>query len=146
MVDRVMPAVVLIETTTGRGSGFFVRHDTLITNVHVVQNDGYVTLRRMDGSTVNARVESRAPAFDIAILKVATPSASQAVIPMGSAHSLKPGQEIIVIGSALGTLQNSVSRGIVSGLRTAAARRWCRPTRRPIRAIAAGPCSIATAR
>ena len=67
---------------------------------------------------MNARVESRAPAFDIAILKVATPSASQAVIPMGSAHSLKPGQEIIVIGSALGTLQNSVSRGIVSGLRT----------------------------
>ena len=37
---------------------------------------------------------------------------------MGSAHSLRPGQEIIVIGSALGTLQNSVSRGIVSGLRT----------------------------
>ena len=36
MVARVMPAIVLIETTTGRGSGFFVRHDTLITNVHVV--------------------------------------------------------------------------------------------------------------
>ena len=49
MVDRVMPAVVLIETTGGRGSGFYVRHDTLITNVHVVQNDSYVTLRRMDG-------------------------------------------------------------------------------------------------
>ena len=119
MVDRVMPAVVLIETTSGRGSGFYVRDDTLITNVHVVQNDGYVTLRRMDGSTVSARVETRAPAFDIAILKVASPSASQAVIPMGSAQSLKPGQEVIVIGSALGTLQNSVSRGIVSGLRTA---------------------------
>ena len=118
MVDRVMPAVVLIETTSGRGSGFFVRHDTLITNVHVVQNDGYVTLRRMDGSTLNARVESRAPALDIAVLKVATPSPSQVVVPMGSAHSLKPGQEIIVIGSALGTLQNSVSRGIVSGLRS----------------------------
>ena len=36
---------------------------------------------------------------------------------MGSARLSKPGQEIIVIGSALGTLQNSVSRGIVSGLR-----------------------------
>lgn len=118
MVDRVMPAVVLIETTGGRGSGFYVRHDTLITNVHVVENDNYVTLRRHDGTTVNARVESKAPAFDIAILKVATPSASQVVIQMGSARSLKPGQEIIVIGSALGTLQNSVSRGIVSGLRT----------------------------
>ena len=118
MVDRVMPAVVLIETTGGRGSGFFVRHDTVITNVHVVENDGYVTLRKSDGTTLNARVERRAPAFDIAILKVATPSASQVVIPMGSAHSLRPGQEIVVIGSALGTLQNSVSRGIVSGLRS----------------------------
>lgn len=118
MVDRVMPAIVLIETTSGRGSGFFVRHDTLITNVHVVQNDGYVTLRKSDGSTANARVETRAPAFDIAILKVATPSPSQVVIPIGSAKSLRPGQEIVVIGSALGTLQNSVSRGIVSGLRT----------------------------
>lgn len=119
MVDRVMPAVVLIETTAGRGSGFYVSHDTLITNVHVVQNDSYVTLRRMDGSTVSARVDKKAPAFDIAVLKVASPSANQAVIPMGSAHALKPGQEIIVIGSALGTLQNSVSRGIVSGLREA---------------------------
>jgi S1-C subfamily serine protease len=118
MIDRVMPAIVLIETTGGRGSGFFVARDTLITNVHVVRNDSYVTLRRMDGSTLNARVDTRAPAFDIAVLKVAQPSPSQAVIPMASAHSLKPGQEIIVIGSALGTLTNSVSRGIVSGLRT----------------------------
>ena len=119
MVDRVMPAIVLIETTSGRGSGFFVNRDTLFTNVHVVGNDSYVTLRRMDGSTVNARVETKAPAFDIAILKVPQPSPSQAVIQMGSAHSLRPGQEVIVIGSALGTLQNSVSRGIVSGLRVA---------------------------
>lgn len=119
MVDHVMPAVVLIETSGGRGSGFFVSRDTLITNVHVVANDSYVTLRRIDGSTVNARVDSKAPAFDIAVLKVAQPAPNQTVIPMGSAHGLKAGQEIIVIGSALGTLQNSVSRGIVSGLRSA---------------------------
>jgi S1-C subfamily serine protease len=119
MVDRVMPAVVLIETTGGRGSGFYVRHDTLITNAHVVENDSYVTLRRMDGSSVTARVETKSPALDLAILKVATPSSSQAVIQMASAQGLRPGQEVIVIGSALGTLQNSVSRGIVSGLRTA---------------------------
>jgi S1-C subfamily serine protease len=119
MVDRVMPAVVLIETTAGRGSGFFISRDTLITNVHVVQNDAYVTLRKNDGSTVNARVDSRSPAYDIAVLKVASPSPSQVVIPMATAQGLKPGQEIVVIGSALGTLQNSVSRGIVSGLRSA---------------------------
>ena len=117
MVSRAMPAIVLVETTSGRGSAFFVQHDTLITNVHVVQQDGYVTLRRMDGSSVNARVQTRAPAFDIAVLKVSQPSASQQYLAMGTSQSLKPGQEVVVIGSALGTLQNSVSRGIVSGLR-----------------------------
>jgi S1-C subfamily serine protease len=117
MVSRAMPSIVLVETTSGRGSAFFVQHDTLITNVHVVQQDGYVTLRRMDGSSVSARVHTRAPAFDIAVLKVAQGSASQPFLPMGTSQSLKAGQEVVVIGSALGTLQNSVSRGIVSGLR-----------------------------
>jgi len=116
VVGRVMPAVVLVETSSGRGSGFFVRPDTLITNVHVVKDDGVVRLRRMDGSSISARVELRAPAFDIAILRV-TPTAGQVVIPMGSAETLRPGQEVITIGSALGTLQNSVTRGIVSGVR-----------------------------
>lgn len=117
VVSRVMPAVVLIETSSGRGSGFFVRPDTLITNVHVVKDDAFVKLRRMDGTTVSARVELKSPAFDIAILKVTGPAAGQAVIPMGSADGLRPGQEVFIIGSALGTLQNSVSRGIVSGVR-----------------------------
>jgi S1-C subfamily serine protease len=117
MVDRAMPSIVLVEATSGRGSAFFVRHDTLITNVHVVQQDGYVTLRRMDGSSVSARVQTRAPNFDIAILKVAQASPSQPFLQMGSTATLKAGQEVIIIGSALGTLQNSVSRGIVSGVR-----------------------------
>ncbi|MEY4093642.1 MAG: hypothetical protein RLZZ53_841 [Acidobacteriota bacterium] len=119
MVAKAMPAIVLIETTSGRGSGFFVRHDTLITNVHVVQNDNYVTLRKHDGTTTQARVESRAPALDVAVLKVTQPLPSQPTIAMGTSQSLRAGQEIIVIGSALGTLQNSVSRGVMSGLRSA---------------------------
>jgi len=107
---------VLVEATTGRGSAFFIQHDTLFTNVHVVQQDNYVTLRRMDGSTINARVQTRAPSFDIAILKVSQPIPSQPYLQMASG-AVRPGQEVIVIGTALGTLQNSVSRGIVSGLR-----------------------------
>jgi S1-C subfamily serine protease len=117
MVDAAMPAVVLVETTMGRGSAFYVAHDTLITNVHVVQQDQYVTLRRMNGSSATARVQTRAPNFDIAILKVAQASTAQPYLAMATSNALRPGQEVIVIGSALGTLQNSVSRGIVSGLR-----------------------------
>ena len=36
MVSRVIPAVVLVQTPNGRGSGFFVGPDTIVTNVHVV--------------------------------------------------------------------------------------------------------------
>lgn len=117
VVSRIMPAVVLIETSTGRGSGFFVRPDTLITSLHVVSQDTFVNLRRIDGTTVSARVDLKAPAYDLAILRVPDPVANQAVIPMGSFGTLRAGQDVITIGSALGTLQNSVSRGVVSGIR-----------------------------
>lgn len=117
VVSRVMPAVVRVETSQGSGSGFYVRSDTVLTNVHVVKDNTYVTLRQLDGSSVQARVDSRAPAFDIAVLKVVTPSVKQVVIPLGSYKTLRPGQEVIAIGSALGMLQNSVTRGIVSGVR-----------------------------
>lgn len=117
VVSRIMPAVVLIETSSGRGSGFFVRPDTLITSLHVVSQDTFVKLRRVDGTTDSARVDLKAPAYDLAILRVPTPVANQAVIPMGSFGTLRAGQDVITIGSALGTLQNSVSRGVVSGIR-----------------------------
>ena len=117
VVSRIMPAVVLIETSTGRGSGFFVRPDTLITSLHVVSQDTFVKLRRVDGTTDSARVDLKAPAYDLAILRVPDPVANQAVIPMGSFGTLRAGQDVITIGSALGTLQNSVSRGVVSGIR-----------------------------
>lgn len=117
MVGRVLPAVVLVETSFGRGSGFYVRPDTLITNLHVVKSDGFVKLRRTDGTTVTARVDLRSPAHDLAILRVTTPAANQVVIEMGTAEGLRQGQEVINIGSPFGTLRNSVTRGIVSGLR-----------------------------
>lgn len=117
IISRAMPAVVLVETPGGRGSGFYVRPDTILTNVHVVENNNVVTLRRGDGTSVSARVESRAPAYDIAVLKVLSPSSDQATIPLGDAASLRQGQDVIVIGSPLGLLQNTVTRGIVSALR-----------------------------
>ena len=117
LVSRLMPAVVTVQTTTGRGSGFFVAADTILTNVHVVGSNAGVTIRRADGSTMNARVESTSAAYDIAVLKVDGPRADQTTIRMGSAADARVGQEVIAIGTPLGFLQNTVSRGIVSGLR-----------------------------
>jgi len=117
LVGRVLPAVVTIQTATGRGSGFFVTADTILTNVHVVTTSPSVTVRRSDGTTTTARVETQSDAFDIAVLKVANPLAAQVTIALGSAASARAGQEVIAIGTPLGFLQNTVTRGIVSGLR-----------------------------
>jgi len=117
VVSRVMPAVVLVETPAGRGSGFFVSLDTLLTNVHVVGSSSSVTIRRMSGATLSARVAAVSPRFDIAVLKVSVPEPNQATIALGSASNARVGQEVIAIGSALGTLQNTVTRGIVSAVR-----------------------------
>jgi S1-C subfamily serine protease len=117
LVSRASPAVVVVETSSGRGSGFFVTPDTVLTNVHVVSSSTSVTLRRPDGSTTTARVEAQSAPFDIAVLRASSPIADQPTLAMGSAANARVGQEVVAIGTPLGFLQNTVSRGIVSALR-----------------------------
>jgi S1-C subfamily serine protease len=117
VVSRVMPAVVLVEASGAKGSGFFVASDTLLTNVHVVGSSSTVTIKTMSGGSMSARVAATSLPFDIAVLKVSTAPLGQATIPLGDSLSVRVGQEVFAIGSALGTLQNTVTRGIVSGIR-----------------------------
>ena len=117
LVSRVSPAVVSIQASSGRGSGFFVTPDTVLTNVHVVASNVSVIVRRQDGSTTSARVETQSAPYDIAVLKISNPLKDQPTIPMGSAAGTRVGQDVIAIGTPLGFLQNTVSRGIVSALR-----------------------------
>jgi S1-C subfamily serine protease len=116
VIGRAMPAVVRVETPRGSGSGFFVAGNTILTNVHVVANNAYVTIRKQDGSTMQAHVELTAPEFDVAVLRLPTSDPSQAVLALGSGAHARPGQEIVALGTPLG-LQNTVTRGIVSAVR-----------------------------
>lgn len=117
IVASAVDAVVQIETPNGRGTGFFVAPDTLLTNVHVIGSRSSVTIKRASGQTTTARVTTTAPTFDIAVLRVSNADRSTAILPMGSALNARVGQDVIAIGSALGTLQNTVTRGIVSAVR-----------------------------
>jgi hypothetical protein len=117
VVSRVMPAVVLVEAAGGRGSGFFVAPDTLLTNVHVVGRNSSVTIRRSSGATTAARVEMTASDVDIAVLKISPSDAAQPILTLGSTADARIGQEVFAIGSALGLLENTLTRGIVSGVR-----------------------------
>jgi S1-C subfamily serine protease len=118
VVSASLPAVASIESGTGRGSGFFIRPDLVVTNNHVVEGQNSVTLR-VAGTQYTARVMTTSSAVDLALLEVYNANPQQATLRLGTASTARPGEEVIAIGYALGALSNTVTRGIVSALRQA---------------------------
>jgi S1-C subfamily serine protease len=119
VVGASLPAVVAIEAGNARGSGFFVTPDTIVTNAHVVQGASFVTVRVAGGPPLSGNVATRANEVDLAIVRVAGGKTDQPAIPLGAMSDVRVGQEVIAIGSPLGLLQNTVTRGIVSAVRSA---------------------------
>ena len=116
VVSAALPAVVLVQTTDARGTGFFVSSDTVVTNAHVVDGATYVTLRMSSGDETPAMVTVRSNELDLAELHVSKPRPGQVTLPLTDSSHVRVGEEVVAIGSAMG-LQNTVTRGIVSGLR-----------------------------
>lgn len=121
VIARALPAVVVVETSSGRGSAFFVDQERLLTNHHVVLGHSYVKLRLADNTSLDARVSASAPDHDLAVLTLmksgTEPPSSRAVLPLGTIQAARQGQGVIAIGTPLGVFQNTVTRGIVSSLR-----------------------------
>ena len=101
----------------GGGSGFFISEDGMIvTNKHVVDDSvADYTVITNDDKEYSARVLARDPVQDIAIIKIE--GNGFPVMPLGSSESLKIGQTAIAIGNSLGEFSNTVSKGIISGLK-----------------------------
>ena len=117
IVSRATSAVVLIRAASSTGTGFFVTQDLVLTNAHVVESASFVTVRLSSGQTVQGRVERRSTDLDLAVVRATVRPDSNQILQLGSASAVRPGQEVIAIGSPLG-LQNTVTRGIVSAVRT----------------------------
>lgn len=100
----------------GGGSGFIVHPDGLVlTNKHVVfDQDAEYTVLMIDGTEYAAKVLSRDPINDIAVLKINAKGLP--TVRLGNSSKLELGQTVIAIGNALGMFSNTVSKGIVSGL------------------------------
>ncbi len=99
------------------GSGFFVSPDGfLLTNKHVVEDtDAEYSIILNDGRKMKTRVVARDSLNDMAVLKA--DGSGFPAVPFGDSDSAKVGHTVIVIGNALGEFQNTVSVGVVSGLR-----------------------------
>ncbi len=104
----------------GAGSGFIVSPDGyIVTNRHVVENEqGDYTVVLNDqkhlGQKMKATVLARDAQNDIAILKV--DGRDLPFLGLGDSSRLQVGQTAIAIGYALGQFDNTVSKGVVSGL------------------------------
>lgn len=99
------------------GSGFLISNDGLIaTNRHVVEDkEAEYSVIMNNGKRLPAHVLSRDKFQDIAILKI--DGGNYPFIPLGNSDNIKVGQTAIAIGNALGEFQNTVSVGVISGLK-----------------------------
>ncbi|WP_422931325.1 trypsin-like peptidase domain-containing protein [Singulisphaera sp. PoT] len=96
----------------GTGSGF-VYDDAghILTNNHVVDQGGKITVTFHDGTEANATVVGRDPKTDVAVIKVE--SSSFRALPKGQSSKLRVGDLVMAVGSPFG-LSQSVTMGIVS--------------------------------
>ncbi len=96
----------------GEGSGFIISPDGLIlTNAHVVDDAGQVTVKLTDKREFTARVLGRDKATDVAVLKI--DASNLPAVAMGNPADLKVGEWVLAIGSPFG-FDNTVTAGIVS--------------------------------
>ena len=105
------------ERKVGAGTGFIIRSDGyILTNKHVVEDrEARFTALLSNGAQELADVVYRDEKNDIAILKINRKGLT--AISFGDSESLQLGQSVFAIGNALGEYNNSVSVGVISGLK-----------------------------
>ncbi|MBI3260240.1 MAG: serine protease [Ignavibacteriae bacterium] len=123
MFKRVKPSVVTVisynafDLEDGTGSGFFIDHNRIITNFHVVEDAASVKIRLNDSTEFPVvRMIAKDSVKDIAILELDIP-ASRKITPLVF-RTVPPeqGERVYVVGNPLG-FEQSVSDGIVSSVR-----------------------------
>lgn len=97
------------------GSGFIISSDGLIlTNRHVVDQDLEYSVVLSDGTSYDVSTISRDTLNDLAVVKIEAQNLP--VFDLGDSDTLKVGETVMAIGDPLGNYQNTVTKGIVSGL------------------------------
>jgi serine protease Do len=105
------------QVSEGAGSGIIISKDGYVmTNKHVVPDGtNNVAVVTSDGHEYkNVKVVARDPSNDIAFLKI---DGANNLTPaqIGDSNQVRPGQQVVAIGNALGIFRNSVTSGIISG-------------------------------
>lgn len=108
-----MPGIVMVETPGSRGSGFFAAPDLIVTSAHVLAGSQTASITTRGGNRVDGKAVLVSEQRDLALLQISPQSAMNVALPLGRSASVRLGQGVI----ALGWAQNTVTRGVVTGLR-----------------------------
>jgi len=116
IVAHALPAVVVIETNEGLGSGFIIKPDGIIvTNHHVVANAKEMAVKLSSGEIYrNVYLLSSDPTNDLAFLKIE--AVDLPTIPLGNSNNVQLGDAVLLVGAPRG-LEQTVSDGLISGIR-----------------------------
>ncbi|MDR1871294.1 MAG: Do family serine endopeptidase [Deltaproteobacteria bacterium] len=96
-----------------QGSGFVIDPEGfIITNDHVVEGAGDITVKFVDGREVIAQTVGRDPKTDLALLRL-TESGPYPFITLGDSSQTQIGDWVLAIGNPFG-LEHTVTKGIVS--------------------------------
>jgi S1-C subfamily serine protease len=113
-VETVGPAVVKIDAGRAGGSGVLFTPDGLIlTNSHVVENSGPLTVVMTDGGSLRADVIGQDADTDLAVIRV--DGSAMPFATLGDSRVVRVGQIAIAIGNPYG-FHHSVTAGVVSAL------------------------------
>ena len=109
---RLRAAVVTLETARGSGSGFYIdREGYLLTNFHVVSGSKFVKVKLANGDKLVAQVVKVSERDDVALLK-------SVAVDLDPLHirpdTLDVGEEVYAIGTPLGVLTSTMTRGVLS--------------------------------
>lgn len=111
-----LPAKGNSQTGLVSGTGFIVDSSGyILSNSHVIENPNYsYRVQLYSGQTYQAQLIGLDKYADVGVLKIEAQNLKK--IPLGDSDALETGQTVFAIGYSLGRYQNTVTRGVVSGL------------------------------
>jgi serine protease Do len=125
---KVSPSVVFIGTKkttnnffgqtqieTGTGSGIVLSSQGyIITNHHVINGAEEVSVKLYDGTSYRAEMVGKDEQTDLAVIKIDAPNLQPA--EFGDSSAIEVGDLAIAIGNPLGTLEGTLTAGVISAL------------------------------
>ncbi|MBR1824370.1 MAG: trypsin-like peptidase domain-containing protein [Ruminococcus sp.] len=122
IAELVRPSIVEIYTYSdpahrdllGTGSGVVLSDEGyIVTNAHVLESDGYHTIKTIDGDSYSAKIVGRDVKTDIAVVSVNAKGLVPAVL--GDSDESVVGEQVVAIGNPA-NLSSTVTDGIISAV------------------------------